>query len=129
MVSSEPTSLLHLPPEIRNLVYDLAFNTNVKINILDPVHSGQTRDITRVWWRLLPGTPDSRAQWLPDLMKEKCERLIVKAAQSDEVEDDHHHKSWDSFWDTEGFPSYPIPLLLQIKEEIQTLKIIFIFWF
>lgn len=62
---------------------------------------------------------------LPDHMKKKCERLIVEASQPDEVEDDDYE-----FWDSEDFPSYLVPLLLHIKEEIPTLKkISFIFWF
>ncbi|KAM6505807.1 hypothetical protein FSOLCH5_013982 [Fusarium solani] len=159
MASSEPTSFLHLPPEIRNLVYDLAFNPNVKTNILDPAHSGYTRDVSTLLYVHPVISADLRqrtyggdfslvlpiqepSEWvkgrgldsekletclnnLPDVMKKKCERLIVEASQSDEVEDDDYE-----FWDSEDFPSYLIPLLLQIKEGIPALKKIkFIFWF
>lgn len=159
MASSKPTSFLHLPLEIRSLVYDLAFNPDVKANILDPAHSGYTRDVSpllhvhpvisadlrqRTYGRdfslVLPIQEPS--EWvkgrgldseklktcldnLPDFMKKKCEKLIVEASQSDEVEDDDYE-----FWDSEDFPSSFIPLLLQIKEAIPTLKkITFIFWF
>ncbi|KAJ4172660.1 hypothetical protein NW754_002863 [Fusarium falciforme] len=159
MASSEPTSFLHRPPEIRNLVYNLAFNADVKTDILDPGHSGYTRDGSPLLYVHPVISADLRqrtygddfslvlpiqepSEWvkgqgldseklktclnnLPGLMKKKCQKLIVEASQSDEVEDDDYE-----FWDSEDFPSYLIPLLLQIKEEIPTLKkITFIFWF
>ncbi|RSM01567.1 hypothetical protein CEP52_008480 [Fusarium oligoseptatum] len=159
MSSSEPTSFLHLPPEIRNLVYDLAFNPDVKANILNAAHTGYTRDVSPLLYVHPVISADLReraytgdfslvlpiqepSEWvkgrglnseklkicldnLPGLMKKKCERLIVEASQSDEAEEENY-----DFWDSEDFPSYLIPLLLQIKEEIPTLnKITFIFWF
>ncbi|UPK99822.1 hypothetical protein LCI18_010757 [Fusarium solani-melongenae] len=159
MTSSEPASFLHLPPEIRNLIYDLAFNPDVKTNILGPAHSGYTRGVSPLLYvhpaisadlrqrtyggdfsLVLPiqepsgwvkgrGLDSDKLQTclnnLPDLMKKKCERLIVEASQSDEVEDDDYE-----FWYSGDFPNYLIPLLLQIKEEVPRLKkITFIFWF
>ncbi|KAL2672644.1 hypothetical protein Neosp_013358 [[Neocosmospora] mangrovei] len=159
MTSSDPISFLHLPPEIRNLVYDLAFNPDVKTNILDPSHSGYTKDVSPLLYVHPIISADLRrrtyggdfslvlpiqepSEWvkgrgldseklktcldkLPDLMKNKCQRLIVEASQSDEVEDVDYE-----FWESEDFPSYLVPLLLQIKEEIPTLKkVTFIFWF
>ncbi|RSL92553.1 hypothetical protein CDV31_015106 [Fusarium ambrosium] len=159
MSSSEPTSFLHLPPEIRNLVYDLAFNPDVKANILNAAHTGYTREASPLLYVHPVISADLReraytgdfslvlpiqepSEWvkgrgldceklktyldnLPGLMKKKCERLIVEASQSDEAEEENYE-----FWDSKDFPSYLIPLLLQIKEEIPTLnKITFIFWF
>ncbi|RSL62904.1 hypothetical protein CEP54_005532 [Fusarium duplospermum] len=159
MTSSEPTSFLHLPLEIRNLVYDLAFNPDVKANILDAAHTRYTREASPLLYVHPVISADLReraysgdfslvlpiqepSEWvkgrgldsenmktclddLPSLMKKKCEKLIIEASQSDEAEEENYE-----FWDSEDFPNYLIPLLLQIKEEIPTLsKITFIFWF
>ncbi|KAH6884893.1 hypothetical protein B0T10DRAFT_409288 [Thelonectria olida] len=158
-MSHRGKSFLHLPAEIRNLIYDLAFVPVEHANLLNPiptvytkeaapllyVHPAITAELNQRLYRdnfslVLPVqepsefakgrglTSETLERCLKEtspLMKQRCEKLIVEASQTQVPDEDY-----DYWYHNADFPTRLIPALLSIRSELPALKEVeFIFWF